>query len=335
MDDAASPLISIVMPVYNASGYVKETMVSIFDQSFQDFEIIAVDDGSTDDSVRILESFTADSRLRIIRQANTGIVGALNAGLEAARGEYIARMDADDRMLPQRLQRQWQYLQSHRECVALGTAYVYIDHSGRPLKHVRRFEQHEEIERQLLTGDGGSIIHPTLMARKSALAAVGGYRKEAEWIEDLDLYLRLGRVGRLANLSEALLEYRFHRKSVNFTRHAIQQERRGAVLAQAYAARGLSLPLRPAPEAASSEVGSDAYAEQARDFAITSLRFPSRRVPWEFAWEAIRRQPSNPQSWRVFTYLLKVFLGLIPRPKPDETPALAFPAPSEKAECCR
>src|SRR5205823_4798077 len=125
------PVISVVMPVYNAASYVADAVKSIMAQTFDDFEFIAVNDGSTDRSEAILNEFArADRRIRVISRANTGIVGALNDGIAAAEAELIARMDADDVSSPQRLQRQLAYMQAHPECVALGGRVIGTDPYG-------------------------------------------------------------------------------------------------------------------------------------------------------------------------------------------------------------
>lgn len=211
--------ITVLMPVFNGERYIKRALESLAVQTYKDFEIIAVDDGSTDRSADILHSFAShDRRLTVIRQANGGIVSALNRGLEAVSSPLIARMDADDWCDPERLEKQVAYLMDHPEIVACGCDVYFTDPEGRPLVRHHPRTEHEEILRQLLDGNGGAIIHPTLMVRREAMERIGGYRERYQWIEDLDLYLRLAEVGRLGNLNEPLLYYRQHLKSVNRTR---------------------------------------------------------------------------------------------------------------------
>src|ERR1051326_2264165 len=125
------PFVSVLVPVYNAARYLDVAISSVLRQTFSDFELIAVDDGSKDDSKKILEHFSAnDARIRVISRPNTGIVGALNDGLAVARGEFIARMDADDVALPGRFQAQLDYLRGHPDCIAVGTAVQIIDARG-------------------------------------------------------------------------------------------------------------------------------------------------------------------------------------------------------------
>ncbi len=308
-----APTISVVMPVYNAARYLRLAVESIQAQTFKDFELVAVDDGSTDSSRAMLEVMAAaDPRLKVFSRPNTGIVGALNDGLAAARGEFVARMDADDWSLPQRFDRQVAFLRLNPACVCVGSYFNYMDDRGALVKWNPRETEHEALERQLLAGDGGSLIHPAIMLRRDAVERVGGYRVEAQWLEDLDLYLRLARIGRLANLPEVLLHYRYHSQSVNFTRNEGRHQRKLWVMEQAYAARGL--PFRredwPAPPV-NTRIGAD----DARDFALTSLRFPGAQTAWRYAFRACRLAPADARSWRALAYVAKATVGLVPRPR--------------------
>lgn len=302
------PLISVVIPVFNAARYLDAALTSVRAQTCADFELIAVDDGSTDGSAAILDrTAAAERRLRIIRRPNTGIVGALNDGLAAARGEFVARMDADDVCLPERFARQADYLRKHPDCVGVGTAFRFIDDTGAHLKECRRQPDHSTIERDLLAGDGGALIHPTAMFRRDAVLRAGAYRESAQWVEDLDLYLRLARLGRLANLADVLLYYRLHVQSVNYTRNAGRHERKLAVLAEAHAARGLAFDAARHPAPAPAGI----TAHDLRDFAITSLQFGRAGRPWRYAWRAVRAEPAARASWRTLWYVCQHRAGLI------------------------
>lgn len=307
-----TPRVSVLIPIYNAERYLERAIRSILEQTYEDFEIVAVDDGSKDNSLQLLERLRdVDERLRILSRPNTGIVGALNDGLAVARGELIARMDADDIALPDRLAKQVAFLEANPRCVAVGSAFIFIDADDALLQWNPRPVDHASIERDLLSGDGGALIHPVVTFRRRAIDQAGGYRKETEWVEDLDLFLRLAQVGELANLPDVLLYYRYHTQSVNFTRNAGRMERQKLALAQAHAARGLpfdaarwSRPQHPQ--------GLEAGA--ARGFALASLHFQDRCTPWRYAWRALRRGFFHRDNWRVIAYLAKVEAGLIQRP---------------------
>ena len=217
------PAISVVMPVYNGAVYLDAAIKSILAQSFRDFELVIIDDGSTDRSLDILQRHARDdTRITIISRPNTGIVGALNEGIAAARGQWIARMDADDIALPERFAAQSGYLSAHPECVAVGCRVTFIDADGALVKSDSKPCTHEAIVAALQAGDGGALIHPSVMFTKSALTKAGGYREQYKYIEDFDLYLRLIQHGKLANLDQNLLSYRLHIQSTNYQRRDSQ-----------------------------------------------------------------------------------------------------------------
>jgi glycosyltransferase involved in cell wall biosynthesis len=292
---AQCPLISVVLPVFNAQGYLATAVESILAQSVADFELIAIDDGSTDGSPEVLGKLRQrDSRVHIISRPNTGIVGALNDGLAAARGEFIARMDADDIALPQRFERQLAYLRAHPECVAVGSSVLQIDPDGDPIGVQHWAESHAEIDALLLTG-GGGLAHPTAMIRTSALRGVGGYRPEYQWIEDKDLWLRLGEIGRLANLREPLLQYRLHESSVCWQREVQQRQLWEKLLAETYRRRGIS---RRPPSFRSRFAAGASRAGRAR---AKWIRFATRsgnyRTAVKHARQLLQHQPLRPATW--------------------------------------
>lgn len=295
------PTISVVLPVFNAAPWLRVALDSLTAQTFSNHEIIAVDDGSTDESPRILRQHAAcDSRLRVITRPNTGIVGALNDGLAAARGWFVARMDADDEAAPDRLSRQLDRFTDEPDLVALGTAVTFMDSAGRSVQSCPRPQRHHEIERALLAGDGGALIHPSVMFRADALWLAGGYRRAAQYLEDLDLYLRLARIGTLANLAEPLLRYRVHPASINFTRNAGRRAVKLEIMREAYAARGLAFD----PEQIVDNSAHGDPAHHACEWAASSLAYGSRRVAIGHGCRAVRLQPRSAASWRALRYAL-------------------------------
>lgn len=221
---SAAPKISLLMPVYNAGRYLAPAVESLLAQTFRDFELIAVDDGSTDGSLAALLRFAArDARVKILTHPNTGIVGALNDGLAAAQGEIIARMDADDVAAPERLAVQLRYLEAHPELVAIGCGVRMVDPAGRPLKPFHVGTDPATLRRELIEARNIGIIHPTLMVRRSVLAGLGGYRPPYNLVEDFDLFLRLLDAGELGNVPDLLLDYRQHLGSTNSKKYEIQR----------------------------------------------------------------------------------------------------------------
>jgi glycosyltransferase involved in cell wall biosynthesis len=217
------PAISIILPVYNAEKYIDEAIQSVLAQTFTHFELLLIDDGSTDSSLARLQHFAKqDARCVAYSTKNCGIVTALNFGISQAKAAIICRMDADDICMPQRFEKQFNYLNAHPECVAVGSNVLLIDPEGMPIVTWTYLSTHEEIDNLNLTGGVGSCMcHPAVAIRKSSLLAVGAYRAEFEYAEDYDLFLRLAEIGKLANLPEMLLKYRQHPASIG---HAKRKE---------------------------------------------------------------------------------------------------------------
>jgi glycosyltransferase involved in cell wall biosynthesis len=211
------------MPVYNALPYLRLAVESVLVQSFADFNLIAVDDGSADGSLALLnEMAKEDARISVISQSNGGIVAALNAGLARVDSPYVARMDADDIARPGRLAMQYEYMQNHSEVALLGSAVQMIDPVGRPLKVVDVPVEHDAILKILLRGGASAFFHPAVMFRTEAIREIDGYRQQYRHVEDLDLYLRLAQQHQLANLPEVLLDYRLHLQSINHQQASLQ-----------------------------------------------------------------------------------------------------------------
>lgn len=211
------PSISVVMPVRNGGRDLGEALASVLGQTFGDFELIAVDDHSTDETPSLLRrAAEEDSRVKAIASPDTGFVAAVSAGIAAGQSEWIARMDADDRSHPDRLARQLAYLQSHAEVDVLGTSVRVIDAEGSPAHVIRYPLDHALIALSLRAET--AMHHGTVVVRRAALAAAGGYRSERFPAEDYDLWCRLVMTGaRLANLDEPLYDYRLSETGVSRT----------------------------------------------------------------------------------------------------------------------
>ena len=180
-----TPTVSVIIPAYNAADYLESAIASVQAQTFSDFEIVVVNDGSKDRTKPLLDALaTREPRLRVISRPNTGIVGALNDCLAAARGEFVARMDADDLCLPERFARQVDYLRTHPDCICVGSEFIYMDAAGFLLKTCSRPTDHATIERELLSGNGGVIVHPAAMFRRAAI--VGWETLLPAWVEKIE-----------------------------------------------------------------------------------------------------------------------------------------------------
>lgn len=195
------------MSVHDDAPTVGAAMDSLLAQEFSDFELLVADDGSTDGSGEIMARYEADRRVRLFRRANHGIVDSVNFLIDQVRAPLIARMDGDDISLPGRLAAQVAYMDAHPEVGALGTAFQEMDGAGRHLgQPVIKPEQHERLA--VLAEHAQPICNPSAMIRTGLIRVLGGYRRAYRAAEDYDLFLRLSRVARLANLSEVLLLYR-------------------------------------------------------------------------------------------------------------------------------
>jgi glycosyltransferase involved in cell wall biosynthesis len=199
--------VSVVMPAYNAERYVKESALSILKQTLTDFELIIIDDGSTDNTPSILRRLAAsDSRIRLITQPNAGVTASLNRGIEAARSNIIARMDADDVSLPDRLQAEYDYLTQHPGVVLVGTDYNVINDGGQTLSRVRVPNEDEDL--RMLLRLNSPFAHGSVMYRKADFDRAGRYRKAGGSAEDYDLWVRFASLGTLYVIPKVLFQWR-------------------------------------------------------------------------------------------------------------------------------
>lgn len=230
-----NPLISVVMSIYNGERYLREAIKSILNQTWKDFEYIVVDDGSTDSSLAILQSIK-DERLRIIaNETNLGQTRCLNRGLQLARGQYIARQDADDLSLPARFEQQVAFLDTRPEIGLLGTCVIKIDESGQKQKRHLTCVTNVEIQRSLLLSN--QFVHGSVMFRRSCLEKVGSYDERYRLAQDYDLWLRMAEWYEVYNLKEPLYLWRMHAQSISSSRRTDQDRYAEAILAEAIARR--------------------------------------------------------------------------------------------------
>jgi glycosyltransferase involved in cell wall biosynthesis len=287
--------LSVVMPVFDAERYVGEAVESLLRQTHADFELLVFDDASRDRSAEIVAGF-ADPRIRLFRKPHAGYAVWLREGVERARGEFVARMDADDVARPRRFELQLAFLRQHPECVAVGADVLLIDPAGRPIAPRGVPRCHTAIEAELLAGRGGALVHPAAMFRRDALLAVGSYRPETEPAEDLDLYLRLAEKGRLANLADTLLDHRLHVRKVSAERAGEQRRKALAIVRDARLRRGLALD---------AEVGLPPVAERlaAVDYwhywARSAIRGGNLATARRYALCVLLRQPLMLRSWKL------------------------------------
>ncbi len=228
------PELSVIMPVYNGERYLCEAIDSVLNQSFENFEFLLFDDGSTDISLDIIKSYAdKDNRIRFFTRENRGIVETLNECLELAQCELVARMDSDDICLVDRFQTQLDYLNAHSEVVLLGTKVIIIDEDGDEIAPMGKFFTNDALQQALLADGGQHIYHPSVIYRKTLVKKVGGYNKAYPNIEDLELFLKLFDVGKLVNLPQPLLKYREHLGKIGHTKRLQQQQQVNELLNKA------------------------------------------------------------------------------------------------------
>ena len=213
-----SPKVSVLMSVYNSELYLAEAIESILSQSFTDFEFIIVDDGSTDESNKIIQDYAgADKRIRhVTLSENHGLAGALNHGLSLANGTYIARMDSDDISLPTRFQQQIAFIDNNPEVGVLGSRMQVVNKDKQLL-----FDYDVPLAHSLIVWNlffGRTFAHPSVMMRRDVLQSVNGYNATLNAAQDVDLWARLVGLTKFSNLPDKLVTYRTHDRATSVSK---------------------------------------------------------------------------------------------------------------------
>ena len=230
------------MSVYNNEAFLGPAIESILAQSFTDFEFLILNDGSTDGSRAIIDAHAArDSRIRPIHRENRGLVASLNELVAKSRAPLIARMDGDDIALPERFARQKEFLDAHPDYGVVGCFTQAMDERGepQPWRNVDYPTDHAAFAAAI--GKGPLLCHPSVLMRREAVTAVGGYHAAFRHCEDLDLWLRLSTVTRMCSIPERLIRYRYSDQQVS-SRHVVPQAINAAVSLLAHELRQQGLP---------------------------------------------------------------------------------------------
>jgi glycosyltransferase involved in cell wall biosynthesis len=221
-----TPKVSIIMPVYNAEKYLNETIDSVLNQTYDDFEFLIIDDGSTDRSLQILNSYN-DPRLKVFKNGkNIGYVKTLNKLLELSKGEYIARQDNDDISFPNRIEKQVHFLNSHKDIGICGTNVLTF--GTKKKKTLFPIEDYEIRAYMIIKSP---FCHPTIMFRKSIFDDMGvaKYDESLCPAEDYAMWFEISKKTKLANLSEPLLKYRWHENNTSQLKKNIQIEKANTI----------------------------------------------------------------------------------------------------------
>lgn len=299
-----TPEVSFVLCIYNGEKYLKEAIDSVLRQDFFNFELILIDDGSTDETLNIIRNFEIkDSRCRVFAGPNQGIIASRNMGIVHAHADLIALMDADDICMPHRISTQVQYLKNHPDCVAVGSKTMFIDPEGESLTFMNLAIDHDSIDKAHLSGRGGIIVNPSALIRKAAILQVGMYQKEYLHAEDIDLFLRLAEIGKLANIPEVLLAYRQHFSSIGHKYAAAQRASADNAVAAARKRRGLSAQrdasILPPPVVHSSRF--DVYTK----WAWWALHGNNVATARKYGWLAFRIHPFRVSNLKLLFCLMR------------------------------
>lgn len=297
------PAASVILPVYNGGKYLDAAIESVLGQSFSDFELLLLDDGSSDGSLDRMEHYAQlDSRCKVFSFPHRGGADARNEGIRLARADILIWMDSDDISYPTRFEKQMAYLSDHPECVAVGTEVILIDPDGEPLHHYVTELEHEAIDAANFDGKWGAILQPSTAIRKAAMVAIGGYRTNFPHAEDCDLWLRLAEVGRLANLPEVLFGYRQHLNATGYQHAQKQYDSQHRAVAEARARRNLAnsvpiddwKPLQPVT-----------VADVHRKWGWWALSEGHFATAGKHAFKALRRNPFSIASLKLLACVLR------------------------------
>ena len=225
-----APSVSVILAVYNGERHLQDSLNSVLAQTFTDFELIVVDDGSTDRTMEILAAVErADPRIVVVRQENRGLTASLIRGVGLARGTYVARQDADDISKPERFERQVAHLDAHPAVAALGTSADVIDRSGTVVGALTTAYGAQAVKYGLVTSRT-SPVHGSIMMRRDAHEMGGGYREAFRACQDYDLWLRLSARFEIDNLADPLYQWRLDSESVYTSQRETQLKYHGIAL---------------------------------------------------------------------------------------------------------
>jgi len=201
------------MSVYNGQKYLRQAIESILNQTFKDFEFIIINDDSTDSSLEIIQSCT-DPRIKLINnQTNLGLTKSLNIGIKQAQGKYIARLDADDISLTNRLAEQYEYLKKHPDITIIGSDVELIDENNKTICQRQLIHNPDQIKFGLIFYN--QLMHSSIFFKKSAVEQIGGYNENFKYTQDYELYSRLSKKYKISNLNQILIKHRTHSQSIS------------------------------------------------------------------------------------------------------------------------
>lgn len=212
-----TPIISVIMPVFNGEKFLKSSIKSILDQTYKNFELIIINDGSKDSSLDIIKNFK-DKRVKVINNVhNLGITKSLNKGIRISKGEFIARCDADDINFPNRFNTQLKFLRYNRQFAIVGSNATLIDEDGKSITNTEISDTSKILKRSMFIKN--NVIHSSVMFRKEVLEDVGLYDEFFVAAEDYELWLRILSKRKIHNLKNVLIQRRIHNQAVTKKYH--------------------------------------------------------------------------------------------------------------------
>lgn len=213
--------VSILMPVYNAERYLAQAIKSVLAQSFTDWELILINDGSIDKSESIIKQFEDDRIYYLKNTSNIGLIKTLNKGIDLCQGKYIARMDADDISHPDRLKKQVDFMENNPNYLMCGTDAAVIDNNNTRTGRIRNLTRNSLLKINLLFST--PFIHPSVMIKNEVLKQ-NKYDESYKHVEDFELWCRIAKLGKIANIQKDLIDYRWHNTNVSVVNNRIQSE---------------------------------------------------------------------------------------------------------------
>lgn len=214
------PKVSILITAYNSGRFILDAINSVLTQTYSDWEIVLINDGSTDDTEKIIDKvINSDNRIRYFRNGkNMGFISSLNKGLKLSRGELIARLDSDDIWLDRRkLEKQVNYLSKHVDAVLIGTWGHRIDQVSKKIANIKYPSSDKDIRNYIMIEN--CFLHSSVVFRKDLILRVGGYDEEFKSAEDYALWLKIGKSGKMHNLPDYMVGYRMNNSGISMTRY--------------------------------------------------------------------------------------------------------------------
>jgi glycosyltransferase involved in cell wall biosynthesis len=316
----SSPLVSVVVGAYQVAGSLRRSLATVLDQDLRDLELIVVDDGSTDATTSILADLAAaDDRVVILRQENGGLTSALSRGCAAARGEFVARHDADDLSLPGRLSAQVEALVRDRSLSFVSCWAQALGPEDEPLYDIHRPSEPAMATGALLEGRDGPPGHGSVMMRTDCYRRAGGYRSAFRYAQDWDLWLRLAEQGQLSYVPRTLYAYRVDEASISARRRS-QQLRLMRLALECRAARVGGRPEEPwlskAEEVSREPPPARGSSDPGNSYFIGKCLLDRRdRRCRPYLRRAVRDRPTNWRAWGALA--LSAFLARTRDPGPE------------------